>query len=191
MGSKFVPIGQSSFSIIRNFLPNHGRILPALTFNGWRPLYVNAGRILPWFGRKFRIIEKLECVIFTIFWYSVYSVLICFDVLSFVLSWFVYVYFENYFTCKITITIYDVYSVFEIEDWTLFFKILLPNQIKSEENYLNKVCKKKRNQNIFKTDKPEENKSYFRKSDVLNFCSQSLRCDKGFCWVNGVHGCTK
>ena len=34
-----------SFSIIRHFLPNHGRILPVLTFNGQRPLYVNADMI--------------------------------------------------------------------------------------------------------------------------------------------------
>ena len=50
----------SSFSITRHFLPNPGRILPALTYNFWNPLNVNTGRILPWFGRKWRIIEKLE-----------------------------------------------------------------------------------------------------------------------------------
>ena len=38
---------QSSFPIFRNFLPNPGRILPALTFDGCDPSYVNAGRILP------------------------------------------------------------------------------------------------------------------------------------------------
>ena len=52
--------GHSSFPIFPNFLPNPGRILPALTFNGCDPLYVNAGRILPWFGRKLRNIGKLE-----------------------------------------------------------------------------------------------------------------------------------
>ena len=51
---------QSSFSIIHNFLPNHARILPGLTFNGSQPLNVNTGRILPGLGRKLRIIEKLE-----------------------------------------------------------------------------------------------------------------------------------
>ena len=35
----------TSFSIIRDFLPNPGRILPALTFSGSQPLNVNAGRI--------------------------------------------------------------------------------------------------------------------------------------------------
>ena len=50
---------RSSFSIIHNFLPNHGRILPGLTFNGSEPLNVNTGRILPGFGRKLRIVEKL------------------------------------------------------------------------------------------------------------------------------------
>ena len=52
----------SSFSIIRNFLPNPGRILPALTFNGCDPMNDNAGRILSEFGRKLRIIEKLDCL---------------------------------------------------------------------------------------------------------------------------------
>ena len=51
---------QSRFSIIRYFLANHGRILPALTYNGRDPLNVNAGRILPWFARKCWIVEKLE-----------------------------------------------------------------------------------------------------------------------------------
>ena len=51
---------QSSFPIFPNFLPNAGRILVALTFNGCDPLYVNAGRILPGFGRKLRNIGKLE-----------------------------------------------------------------------------------------------------------------------------------
>ena len=50
----------SSFSKIHNFLPNPGRILPALTLNGLRPLSVNAGRILIGFGRKLWIIEKLD-----------------------------------------------------------------------------------------------------------------------------------
>ena len=50
---------KSIFSIIRHFLPNPGRILTALTFNGLRPQNVNARRILPGFGRKWRIIEKL------------------------------------------------------------------------------------------------------------------------------------
>ena len=50
----------SSFSIIHNFLPNPGRIPPALASNGLRPLNVNAGRILPGFGRKLWIIGKLE-----------------------------------------------------------------------------------------------------------------------------------
>ena len=36
-----------SFSIIRQFLSNPDRILPALTYNGYNPLNVNAGRILP------------------------------------------------------------------------------------------------------------------------------------------------
>ena len=49
-----------TFPIFRNFLPNHGRILPALTHNGSQPLNVNAGRILPGFGRKLRNIGKLE-----------------------------------------------------------------------------------------------------------------------------------
>ena len=46
---------QSSFSVIRHFLPIPARILPALTFNGCDPLCVNADRILPGFGRKWRI----------------------------------------------------------------------------------------------------------------------------------------
>ena len=45
---------------MRHFLPNSGRILPALSFYGRIPLNVNAGRILPGFSRKRRIIEKLE-----------------------------------------------------------------------------------------------------------------------------------
>ena len=53
---------QSTFPIFRNFLPNHGRILPALTYNGLQPLIVNAGRILPGFGRKLRNIGKLDYV---------------------------------------------------------------------------------------------------------------------------------
>ena len=52
-----VPI-QSSFSMIRHFLPNPGSILPALTFYGRNLLNVNAGRILPGFGRKWRVIEN-------------------------------------------------------------------------------------------------------------------------------------
>ena len=51
----------SSFSIIHHFLPYPGRILPALTSNGLRPLNINAGRILPGFGRKWWIIEKIDC----------------------------------------------------------------------------------------------------------------------------------
>ena len=43
------------------FLPNHGRLLPALTCNGLQPLYVNASRILPGFGRKLGNTGKLEC----------------------------------------------------------------------------------------------------------------------------------
>ena len=53
------------FSIIRYFLANHGRVLPALTYNGRDPLNVNAGRILPWFARKCRIVEKLEYSVWT------------------------------------------------------------------------------------------------------------------------------
>ena len=49
-----------SFPIFRNFLPNRGRILPALTYNGPQPLNVNAARILPGFGRKLRNIGKLD-----------------------------------------------------------------------------------------------------------------------------------
>ena len=56
-----VKCNHSSFSIIRNFMPNHGRILPGLTFNQLQPLNVNTGRIMPGFGRKLRIVEKLEC----------------------------------------------------------------------------------------------------------------------------------
>ena len=47
--------------IFKIFWPNHGRILPALTYNGPQPLNVNAGRILPGFGRKLGNIGKLEC----------------------------------------------------------------------------------------------------------------------------------
>ena len=50
----------SSFPIFPNFLPNHGRILPALTYNGSQPLNANAGRILPGFGRKLGNIGKLD-----------------------------------------------------------------------------------------------------------------------------------
>ena len=58
---------QPSFPIFPNFLPNPGRILPALTFNDCDPLYVNAGRILPGFGRKFGNIGKLEqCNLFSV-----------------------------------------------------------------------------------------------------------------------------
>ena len=32
-----------------------------MTFNGHNPLNVNAGRILPEIGRKFRIMQKLDC----------------------------------------------------------------------------------------------------------------------------------
>ena len=45
------------------FLPNPGRILPVLTFNGCDPFYVNAGRIQPWFGRKLRNIGKVEWIV--------------------------------------------------------------------------------------------------------------------------------
>ena len=53
---------QLSFPIFRNFLPNNGRILPALTCNGSDPLCVNAGRILQGFGRKLGNIGELDCV---------------------------------------------------------------------------------------------------------------------------------
>ena len=33
---------QSTFPIFRNFLPNHGRILPTLTYNGSQALNVDA-----------------------------------------------------------------------------------------------------------------------------------------------------
>ena len=56
---RYNPI-HSSFPIFPHFLPNPGRILPALTFNGCDPLYVNAGRFLQWFGRKLRNIGKLD-----------------------------------------------------------------------------------------------------------------------------------
>ena len=36
------------------------QILPGLTYNGSQPLNVNAGRILPGFGRKLGNIAKLE-----------------------------------------------------------------------------------------------------------------------------------
>ena len=49
------------FSYISFFVPNHGRILPALTYNVSQPLDVNTGRILPGFGRKFGNIGKHEC----------------------------------------------------------------------------------------------------------------------------------
>ena len=45
-------IEYSRFSKTRHFLPNHGRFLPALTFNGYDPLNVNAGRILSGFSGK-------------------------------------------------------------------------------------------------------------------------------------------
>ena len=35
-------------------------IIPSKTYNGRYPLNVNAGKILPWFGRKWRIVEKLK-----------------------------------------------------------------------------------------------------------------------------------
>ena len=50
----------SSFSRILHLLSNDDRILPELTLNGWWPLYVSAGRILPRFGRNCRILEKLD-----------------------------------------------------------------------------------------------------------------------------------
>ena len=43
-----------------DFLPNHGRIPPALTYNGSQGLNIYAGIILPGFGRKFGNIGKLE-----------------------------------------------------------------------------------------------------------------------------------
>ena len=48
----------SSFPIFRNFLPNPGRILPTLTYNGSHPLNVNTARILPAFSRKMRKYRK-------------------------------------------------------------------------------------------------------------------------------------
>ena len=36
----------SCFSLIRDFLQNHGRILPGLTYTGSQPLNVNTGRKL-------------------------------------------------------------------------------------------------------------------------------------------------
>ena len=54
----------SSFLAIRHFLTNPGRILQVLTLNGSQPLNVNAGRILPAFGIKCRITEKIECLHF-------------------------------------------------------------------------------------------------------------------------------
>ena len=51
-----------SFPLFCNFLPNPGRILPALTYNGSQPLNVNAGRILPGFGRKLGNIGKHDKV---------------------------------------------------------------------------------------------------------------------------------
>ena len=51
----------SSFPIFPNLLPNPGRILQALTFNGCDPLYVNAGKILPGgFDGKLRNIGKVN-----------------------------------------------------------------------------------------------------------------------------------
>ena len=41
-------------------------ILPALTYYGRNPLNVNAGRILPGFGRKWWIIEKLDYILIQI-----------------------------------------------------------------------------------------------------------------------------
>ena len=57
--SSFSIFPNSSFSIFHHFLPNYGRILPALTFNGRHKLNVNLGRILPWFGRKCRIVFSI------------------------------------------------------------------------------------------------------------------------------------
>ena len=45
-------VNHSTFPIFRNFLPNHG--------NGSQPLNINAGRILPGFGRKIGNIGKLD-----------------------------------------------------------------------------------------------------------------------------------
>ena len=56
---KTIIANQLSFPIFPNFLPNPGRILPALTYNGSQPLNVNAGRILPGFGGKLGNIGKL------------------------------------------------------------------------------------------------------------------------------------
>ena len=57
----FKKVPYSSFTIFPNFLPNHGRILPASTYNGLQSLNVNAGIILAGFGRKLRNIRKLDC----------------------------------------------------------------------------------------------------------------------------------
>ena len=46
------------------FLPNAGRVLATLIFNGCDLLYVNTGRILLGFGRKLRNIGKLERVLY-------------------------------------------------------------------------------------------------------------------------------
>ena len=53
---------KSNCSTIRHFPPNPGRVLPALTFNELWPWNVNAGRILLGFGRKWRTLEKLDCL---------------------------------------------------------------------------------------------------------------------------------
>ena len=58
---KEICVTHSSFPMFRNFLPNPGRILAALTSKGCGPLYVNADRILlPWFSIKLRNIGKLD-----------------------------------------------------------------------------------------------------------------------------------
>ena len=58
----------SSYSIFLYSLPNHGRILPALTFNGRHPLNINPGMILPWFGRKMSNCRKTRLTSAVIFY---------------------------------------------------------------------------------------------------------------------------
>ena len=43
-----------------HFQPNPGRILPVLTFHGLRLLDISTGMFLPGFGRKCRIMQKLD-----------------------------------------------------------------------------------------------------------------------------------
>ena len=56
------PIGIfiSGFSTIRHFLPNSGRMLPAMTSNGLRPLNIGASRILPDLAENDGIMEKFD-----------------------------------------------------------------------------------------------------------------------------------